>query len=586
MICSQDSVRVLVTELSGSGQMNPTPAAYEDSDMQVELYLSPEKLKALSGTEDLVQVTSLVMCVDTQESTLGNFGAYLPKLVQLKMNNSMIMSVRDLGTTLSHLQVLWMSRCNLADLDGIPSFSSLKELYVAYNSVSDLSQVSMLENLQLLDLEGNDVNDLVQVQYLGLCSQLRTLTLEGNPVCMCPHPNATQEEEGYCYRSSVRELVPQLRYLDDMHAREEAGSRCSSSMGEDWALLRESFKDCSSTETAEGVCVCASVHLCVCARAYYAYFSKFLYCDNPIPDWLSSIVMKWFCFSPGAGKVLFCGSPVQALRARRQKMRNAAPSPVSTPSTPPLHVPEHTYDLEEQEGCQGSDVFSELRAWREQHNKRLLAMERDGPQILTILNGDEEEDDESLSIFIGKEEEEEGKKESAGLSHWLNTDSTDSSSQSPSPGESLSSLVKKAIKHAKPTHRRLSVLRAHRLRLSGGVAGAVVRPAEDHTDSETVTGVRILESQGLQEAVRPKVPLLPKTTYHMPHRPASSPLVRGLRSPTGGAYVQSVNGLHPIVLCRPPGRPAIMRPHAAKAALQKMPQRLTLQPSRGNSYLD
>lgn len=81
-------------------------------------------------------------------------------------------------------------------------------------------------------------------------------------------------------------------------------------------------------------------------------------------------------------------------------------------------------------------------------------MERDGPQILTILNGDEEEDDEddeSLSIFSGKEEEEEGKKDSAGLSHWLNTNSTDSSSQSPSPGESLSSLVKKAIKHAKPT---------------------------------------------------------------------------------------------------------------------------------------
>ncbi|XP_029552499.1 leucine-rich repeat-containing protein 56-like isoform X1 [Salmo trutta] len=88
---------------------------------------------------------------------------------------------RDLGTTLSHLQVLWISHYSLADLDGVPS-SSLKELYVAYNRVSDLSQVSMLENLQLLDLEGNDVDDLVQVQYLGLCSQLRTLTVEGNPV--------------------------------------------------------------------------------------------------------------------------------------------------------------------------------------------------------------------------------------------------------------------------------------------------------------------------------------------------------------------------------------------------------------------
>jgi hypothetical protein len=63
---------------------------------------------------------------------------------------------------------------------------------VAYNRVSDLSQLSMLENLQLLDLEESDVNDLVQVQYLGQRSQLCTLTLEGNPVCMHPHPNATQ----------------------------------------------------------------------------------------------------------------------------------------------------------------------------------------------------------------------------------------------------------------------------------------------------------------------------------------------------------------------------------------------------------
>ncbi|XP_042179162.1 leucine-rich repeat-containing protein 56-like isoform X2 [Oncorhynchus tshawytscha] len=123
------------------------------------------------------------------------------------------------------------------------------ELYVAYNRVSDLSQVSMLENLQLLDLEGNDVDDLVQ--YLGRHSQLRTLTLEGN--CMHPHPNATQfeEEKGYCYQLAVRELVPQLHYLDYMCAEEKAGPGCTSSMGEDWALLRESIKDGSCVEMAQ-----------------------------------------------------------------------------------------------------------------------------------------------------------------------------------------------------------------------------------------------------------------------------------------------------------------------------------------------
>lgn len=63
---------------------------------------------------------------------------------------------------------------------------------MSYNNVSDLSQVGMLDNLQLLDLEGNDVDDLVQVQYLALCSKLQRLTLEGNPVCLCPNPNSTQ----------------------------------------------------------------------------------------------------------------------------------------------------------------------------------------------------------------------------------------------------------------------------------------------------------------------------------------------------------------------------------------------------------
>lgn len=63
---------------------------------------------------------------------------------------------------------------------------------MSYNEVSDLSQLGMLDNLQLLDLEGNDVDDLVQVQYLELCGKLEALTLQGNPVCVRPHPSATQ----------------------------------------------------------------------------------------------------------------------------------------------------------------------------------------------------------------------------------------------------------------------------------------------------------------------------------------------------------------------------------------------------------
>ncbi|XP_021456047.1 uncharacterized protein LOC110522188 [Oncorhynchus mykiss] len=280
----------------------------------------------------------------------------------------------------------------------------------------------MLENLQLLDLEGNDVNDLVQVQYLGRRSQLCTLTLEGNPVCMHPHPNATQfeEEKGNCYRLAVRELVPQLHYLDYMCAEEKAGPGCTNSMGEDWALLRESIKD--------GSCV---------------------------------------AMAQGAGKILFCGNPVQALRARRQKMRMS---------------------------------ISHVEGW---------------PQILTILHSDEEKDDEgSLSIFSG--EEVGGKRD--GSSHWANTGSPDLPFQSPSSDvfqikakslevacislSSESTLMPSPPQNATSDRGgwRVSELRARRLRLSGGVAearaGTAVKPTDDHTELGPIRGDPGLRTKG------------------------------------------------------------------------------------------
>ena len=94
------------------------------------------------------------MIVDTSETSLGNFGIYLPNLRQLKLNGSNVPRIRDLGTSLIYLRVLWLSRSNLADLDGIPTLSHLEELYLAYNEIADISPCSMLESLKCLDLEG------------------------------------------------------------------------------------------------------------------------------------------------------------------------------------------------------------------------------------------------------------------------------------------------------------------------------------------------------------------------------------------------------------------------------------------------
>uniref|UniRef100_H2TUQ4 Leucine rich repeat containing 56 n=1 Tax=Takifugu rubripes TaxID=31033 RepID=H2TUQ4_TAKRU len=275
----------------------------------------------LCGTEDLSHVTLLQICVDTQENTLGNFGKVYRTSRhtrhKLFLKFGIMCLHRDLGTALYHLQVLWMTRCSLRDLSGVSNFSSLKELYLAYNSISELSQVGMLENLQLLDLEGNDVDDLVQVQYLGLCGKLQTLILEGNPVCARPNPTATQVVPGYSYRAAVRELVPQLCYLDNL-SLEESERHSSSTMGEDWVVLQTAIKDSKFLRAAAVGGLLSITSGFTCRQNPSEIFTP--QC-NLVDLCLCHSFLCLFTLLKGAGNTKLCGNPVRALRARREKLR-------------------------------------------------------------------------------------------------------------------------------------------------------------------------------------------------------------------------------------------------------------------------
>lgn len=148
---------------------NPEPIVQdeEEADQLLEEFLSPSKLRSLTGFSNLDQVEYLEMRVDTRENSLGNFGALLPNLTELKLSYSLIATVRDLGTSLTNLRTLWLARSGLSDLDGISSVSSLKELYLAFNHIEDVSPVSMLDQLEILDLEGNNVSDLARWRTLS-----------------------------------------------------------------------------------------------------------------------------------------------------------------------------------------------------------------------------------------------------------------------------------------------------------------------------------------------------------------------------------------------------------------------------------
>ncbi|XP_014841709.1 PREDICTED: leucine-rich repeat-containing protein 56 isoform X1 [Poecilia mexicana] len=611
------TARVQVTELSGSGSINPTPArkANQDQDKAVEPYLSPKRLELLCGTHDLSRVNHLEICVDTQENTLGDFvflaGAYLPRLEQLKMNNSFVMSLRDLGTTLSHLQVLWMSHCCLQDLSGISTFDSLKELYLPYNNVSDLSQVAMLENLRLLDLEGNCVDDLIQIQYLGLCPNLQTLTLEGNPVSKRPNPASPQAKE-YNYRAAVRELVPQLRYLDDVKVEEDKLTCCSTTQ-EDWDILRMSFQESNSFETAEKIArhLRHGAHITgplgarpassASMRPILATGRKLLSPPGSRPassdSDVASVEAETSTLTHGAGKILFCGNPVQAVRARREKLNTAPTRSSLVLRDLPIHVPEHTYDLNEPDPEERVNVFAELRAWREQHSKQLAIIEKERlPQVLVIHHSDEEEaesEEEEEEGFGGmKSDSSDEDQEEDELCDSLATGSPDSSFQSLSPDlnqqeTSFPNMVPLSLSTdttpcpsppvhvtAAPVNTKLPGIRARKLRLPLSHPEQLSRK---DLAPQTLSAAAETELMSKRHVARPTYsPHPPPKRY-----PCEGPVISSAGMERSSLPLTSKQKMSKVLQ-----RPVISRPHTARAVLQKHPQQHLLQPSRGSSDLD
>ncbi|XP_075784384.1 leucine-rich repeat-containing protein 56 isoform X2 [Pelodiscus sinensis] len=365
------------------------------------------------------------MRVDTRENSLGNFGTYLPNLRQLKLNHSLLVSVRDLGTSLSHLQVLWMARCGLTDLDGISSCSSLKELYIAYNNISDLSQVSLLDHLEILDLEGNNIEDINQIQYLGLCGKLSSLTVEGNLICLKPNPESSEVPD-YNYRAEVKKLIPHLKYLDEIPAN-QITIPLSRKMNKDWLIVKESIKEGSLSKDISGLDSYpettrrrpgssprpTTAHFMSASRPWTAQRPASAEKSSNVPLLSSGSTLAESTFSNeifleddssdlthGISRVI-CGNPIKALHARRQKLGSVAVNPFQMPG-PKL---EHSFDSEEAEDPSREDVFTDLKAWREQHNQCLKIIQMEEPQVLKIHSDEEEAEEEECSLSDGCEDE-------------------------------------------------------------------------------------------------------------------------------------------------------------------------------------
>lgn len=164
-----------------------------------------DNLLTFDGEHDFTTLASLEAKVDTREFTLTFLGDTFPNIRKLRLNNSIIPSVRDIGCTLVNLRFLSLARCNISSLDGIATLSqNLEELYLAFNQITDVIDLMGMNKLKIIDLEDNKIEQLNSIEILTFCEGLRALTLQGNP--------AAEELD---YRQKVATILPQLVYLDE-----------------------------------------------------------------------------------------------------------------------------------------------------------------------------------------------------------------------------------------------------------------------------------------------------------------------------------------------------------------------------------
>jgi len=69
------------------------------------------------------------------------------------------------------------------DAGSLPPLPRLVHLDLSYNILENIDGVSVLAALQTLDVRNNKLSDTKTLSSLGLCLELETLLLEGNPIC-------------------------------------------------------------------------------------------------------------------------------------------------------------------------------------------------------------------------------------------------------------------------------------------------------------------------------------------------------------------------------------------------------------------
>lgn len=157
---------------------------------------------AVGGGQKLQEVTRLALVVDSSEISVEGVWAAVPRLHTLTLDGSRLLSFRDLGVGLRHLNTLSLESSGVEDLDGISALSGLRELRLPHNRISDVTPLACHGNLQVLGLRDNRVGDINALDILSTLPLLYRYgeTLQGSRfrkyVCFTCFPELRPSQHG------------------------------------------------------------------------------------------------------------------------------------------------------------------------------------------------------------------------------------------------------------------------------------------------------------------------------------------------------------------------------------------------------
>ena len=166
-----------------------------NGDINLIDYVLSKYLKI--NINDLKTLNKLSIKVSGSYGLLNQFGQRLTELIYLKLNNSFIQNINDLGTNFNNLKILQMNNCKLKDLSGIICFEHLEILEAKNNQISDLIELEMCTSIKKLDLENNLIENIENIYFLSSLDGLIYLNLLKNPIKN--------------YEQKLKELLPNIK---------------------------------------------------------------------------------------------------------------------------------------------------------------------------------------------------------------------------------------------------------------------------------------------------------------------------------------------------------------------------------------